>query len=74
MKVRCTACFQPDEVVVSTVARSRGQALSHFFLLQRQGYAPLMCEDAAGQHTVCVDMVPVAQDTVAGLGVLRRQG
>jgi len=74
MKIRCTACFQPDEIVVSTAARSRAQALSHFFLLQSQGYAPSMCEGATGQHTVCVDTLPVAQVTVAGLGILRRQG
>lgn len=74
MKFRCAACFQPDEVVVSTAVRSRGQALSHFFLLQSQGYAPSMCEGAAEQHTVCVDTVPVAQVSAAGLGILRRQG
>jgi hypothetical protein len=74
MKVRCTACFQPDEIVVSTAARSRGQALSHFLLLQSHGYSPSMCEGAAGQHTVCVDTVRVAQVSVAGLGILRRQG
>ncbi len=74
MKARCTACFQPDEIVVSTAARSRGQALSHFLLLQSQGYAPSMCESATGQHTVCVDSLPIAASGVAGLSILRRQG
>jgi len=37
MKVRRTACFQSDEIVVSIAAISGGQALSHFFLLQSLG-------------------------------------
>lgn len=74
MKVRCTACFQPDEVIVSTAAKSRGQALSHFLLLQRQGYMPSMCEGATGQYTVCVDTAPLAQVSAAGLGALGHQG
>lgn len=53
----CTDCFQSGQVVVTTGDLSRPGALSHFLLLQGQGYAPAMCEGENGKCTVCVDTV-----------------
>lgn len=55
MNSRCRDCFQSSQVVVSTAALTRAGALSHFLLLQGQGYAPTMCEGETGRYTVCVD-------------------